>query len=95
VFALIKQGRQEILQLASAEVAKIRSAATPPFGATDCGVDGTYALRSAVAGRSSPEAAQRCAEGAGLDGAAYGRSTISRAVKHGQFLARSQAAIAA
>jgi Transposase, Mutator family len=61
-------------------------------GATDCGVDGTNALRSAVAVRSSLEAAQRCAEGAGLDGIAHGRSTISRAVKHGHFLHRRHAA---
>jgi hypothetical protein len=30
------------------------------------GVDGTYARRSTGASRSSPEAAKRCAEGAGL-----------------------------
>ena len=33
---------------------------------TDCGVDGTYAQRLTGASRSSPEAAQRCAKGAGL-----------------------------
>ena len=47
---------------------------------TDCGVDGTYASRSTAASRSSPAAAQRCAEGAGLDGGDRGRSTIERAV---------------
>src|ERR1700747_2611754 len=57
---------------------------------TDCGVDSTYALRSAVAVRSSPKAAQRCAKGAGLDGIAHGRSTISYAVKHGYLLHRHQ-----
>jgi hypothetical protein len=41
--------------------------------------------------RSSPEAAQRCAEGAGLDGIVHGRSTISRAVKHDHPLHRRQA----
>src|ERR1700760_2281805 len=61
-----------------------------PTTATDCGVDGTYALRSAVAVRSSPAAAQRCAKGAGLDGIAHGRSTISYAVKHGYLLHRHQ-----
>jgi hypothetical protein len=67
-------------------------APSSPFGATNCGVDGTYALRSAVAVRSSPEAAQRCAEGAGLDGGDHGRSTITRAVKSGHLLHRCQAA---
>ena len=47
---------------------------------TDCAVDGTYAQRSTVASRSSPAAAQRGAEGAGLDGGDHGRSTIIRAV---------------
>jgi hypothetical protein len=36
------------------------------FCETDCTVDGTYARRSTVASRSGPEAAQRCAAGAGL-----------------------------
>ena len=36
--------------------------------------DGTYAQRSTVASRSSPAAAQRGAEGAGLDGDDRGRS---------------------
>ncbi len=49
---------------------------------TDCGVDGTNAQRSAEAPRSSPAAAQRCAEGAGLDGGASDRSTIGRAVHY-------------
>ena len=47
---------------------------------TDCGHDGTYAHRSTVASRSSPAAAQRGAEGAGLDGGDHGRSTIIQAV---------------
>ena len=47
---------------------------------TDCGVIGTNAKRSTVASRSSPNAAPRCAEGAGLDGGDRGRSTINRAV---------------
>ena len=47
---------------------------------TECDVDGTYARRSTPASRSSPAAAQRCAEGAGLDGDDRGRSTIKRAV---------------
>ena len=51
---------------------------------TDCGVDGTYAQRSTVASRSSPEAAQRGAEGAGLYGDDRGRSTIKRAVLRSQ-----------
>ena len=51
---------------------------------TDCGVDGTYAQRSTVVSRSSPTAAQRCAEGAGLDGGNRGRSTITRAVFRSQ-----------
>src|SRR4051812_48506530 len=46
----------------------------------ECGADGTYARRSTVASRSSPAAAQRCAEGAGLDGGDRGRSTITCAV---------------
>jgi hypothetical protein len=46
---------------------------------TDCGVDGINAQRSTAA-RSSPEAALRCAEGAGLDGGDRGRRTITRAV---------------
>src|ERR1700722_7183119 len=33
---------------------------------TDCGVDGIHAQPSTVVSRSSPEAASRCAEGAGL-----------------------------
>jgi hypothetical protein len=53
-------------------------------------VDGTYALRSAVAVRSSPKAAQRCAEAAGLDGGAHDRSTISSAVMHGHLLHQHQ-----
>ena len=48
---------------------------------TDCGVDGTYAQRSAVASQSSPAAAQRCAKGAGLDGGDRSRSTITCAVR--------------
>jgi hypothetical protein len=52
---------------------------------TDRGVDGTYAQRSTVASRSSPAAAQRCAEGAGLDGGDRGRSTITRAVHRSRF----------
>ena len=51
---------------------------------TDCTVDGTYAQRSTGASRSSPEAASRCAEGAGLDGGDRGRSTIKRAVLRSQ-----------
>jgi hypothetical protein len=47
---------------------------------TESGVDGTYAQRSTVMSRSSPVAAQRCAEGAGLDGGDRGRSTIKGAV---------------
>ncbi|HEV3082239.1 MAG TPA: hypothetical protein VGY66_20820, partial [Gemmataceae bacterium] len=47
---------------------------------TNYRVDGTYAQRSAAAPRSSPTAAQRCAEGAGLDGGDRGRSTIKDAV---------------
>jgi hypothetical protein len=46
----------------------------------ECGAGGTYARRSTVASRSSPAAAQRCAEGAGLDGGDRGRSTITCAV---------------
>jgi hypothetical protein len=42
--------------------------------------DGTYAHRSTVASRSSPAAAQRGADGAGLDGGDHGRSTIIQAV---------------
>jgi hypothetical protein len=52
---------------------------------TDCGTDGTYAQRSTVASRSSPAAAQRCAEGAGLDGGDPGRSTITCAVHRSRF----------
>ena len=48
----------------------------------DCGVDGIYAQPSTVTPPSSPAAAQRCAEGAGLDGGEHGRSTISHAVHH-------------
>ena len=48
---------------------------------TEYGVDGTYAQRSTVAPRSSPEAAQRCADGAGLDGGDRGRGTIKCAVR--------------
>jgi Domain of unknown function (DUF892) len=48
---------------------------------TDCGVDGIHAQRSTAASRSSPEAASRCAEGAGLDGGDRGRRTITRAVR--------------
>jgi len=48
---------------------------------TDRGVDGTNAPGSIAMPRSSPNAAQRCAEGAGLDGGDRGRSTISRAVR--------------
>ena len=51
---------------------------------TDCGVDGIYAQRSTETSRSSPVAAQRCAEGAGLDGGDRGRSTIKRAVHRTQ-----------
>ena len=47
---------------------------------TDCGVDGIHAQHSTVASRSSPEAASRCAEGAGLDGGDRGRRTITCAV---------------
>jgi hypothetical protein len=43
----------------------------------DCGVDGIYAQGSTETSRSSPAAAQRCAEGAGLDGGDLGRSTIT------------------
>lgn len=46
---------------------------------TEYGVDGTYAQRSTATSRSSPVAAQRCAEGAGLDGGDRGRSTIKGA----------------
>ena len=35
-------------------------------GGPDCGVDGIYAQRSTVAPPSSPAAAKRCTEGAGL-----------------------------
>src|SRR5690349_1560251 len=48
---------------------------------TDCVVDGFYAKRSVAVAGSSPAAAQRCAEGAGLDPGAADRSTIQRAVK--------------
>ena len=51
---------------------------------TDCAVDGTCAQRSTVVSRSSPTAAQRYAEGAGLDGGNRGRSTITRAVFRSQ-----------
>src|SRR5262249_40302400 len=47
---------------------------------TDCGVIGTNAKRSTATSRSSPAAAWRCAEGAGLDGGDRSRSTINRAV---------------
>jgi hypothetical protein len=43
-----------------------------------------------VAPPSSPAAAQRCAEGAGLDGDEHGRSTISRAVHRARSCSRSQ-----
>jgi len=49
---------------------------------TDYDVEGTNARRSTAASRSSPRAAQRCAEGAGLDGGDRGRSTIKGAVRH-------------
>ena len=42
--------------------------------------NGMDAKSSAAVPLSSPAAAQRCAEGAGLDGGARGRSTITRAV---------------
>src|SRR5690349_17062652 len=48
---------------------------------TDCVVDGFYAKRSVAVAGSSPAAAQRRAEGAGLDPGAADRSTIQRAVK--------------
>ena len=59
-----------------------RAANSRGLQAADRGVDGTNAQRSAGASRSSPAAAQRCAEGAGLDGDAPDRSTIGRAVHH-------------
>jgi hypothetical protein len=68
-----------------------RSTAPTLPAKTDCGVDGIDAIRSAVAVRSSPAAAERCAKGAGLDGIAHDRSTIIRAVKHGHLLHRRQA----
>jgi len=49
---------------------------------TDYDVEGTYAGRSTAASRSSPAAAQRGAEGAGLDGGQRGRSTIKGAGRH-------------
>jgi hypothetical protein len=49
---------------------------------TDDDVEGTYARRSTAAARSSPSAAQRGAEGAGLDGGDRGRSTINGAVRY-------------
>jgi Transposase, Mutator family len=83
-----------------AEPRQISSAAWAPgpfrnahlAGSDRLGVDGTEALRSAVAVRSSPAAAERCAKGAGLDGIARGRSTITRAVNHGYLLHLRQAA---
>ena len=51
--------------------------------ATDRGVDGVNATRSVAPPGSSPEAAQRCAEGAGLDAGGAHRSTIKRAVTCG------------
>ena len=49
---------------------------------TDEDVDGTYARHSTATSRSSPAAAQRGAEGAGLDGGDRSRSTIRSAVRH-------------
>ncbi len=49
--------------------------------ATDCAVNGTNAKRSAAAPGSSPAAAKRGAEGAGLDAGDARRSTIKGAAK--------------
>jgi hypothetical protein len=57
------------------------SAIDPNARATDCAVNGTNAKRSAAAPGSSPAAAQRGAEGAGLDAGDARRSTIKGAVK--------------
>jgi hypothetical protein len=60
---------------------------------TDYDVEGTYARRSTAASLSSPAAAQRGAEGAGLDGGERGRSTIS-AVRHERCIGFSTGAMA-
>jgi hypothetical protein len=59
---------------------------------TDEGVEGTYARRSTAASRSSPAAAQRGAEGAGLDGGDRGRSTIKGVVRHAECISFSTGA---
>jgi hypothetical protein len=56
-------------------MAELAAAADPrqmhdPFQAIHCGVEGMDAKRSAAVLLSSPAAAQRCAEGAGLDSGA-------------------------
>jgi hypothetical protein len=58
--------------------------------ATVCAVNGTNAKRSAAAPGSSPAAAQRGAEGAGLDPGAARRSTIEGAVKRAISTAANQ-----
>jgi hypothetical protein len=58
-----------------------RGLVTGDARATDCAVNGTNAKRSAAAPGSSPEAAQRCAEGAGLDPGDARRSTLRKAVQ--------------
>ena len=60
---------------------------------TDYDVEGTNARRSTAASLSSPAAAQRGAEGAGLDGGEPGRSTIS-AVRHERCIGFSTGAMA-
>ena len=59
---------------------------------TDYDVEGTNARRSTAASRSSPAAAQRGAEGAGLDGGDRSRSTIKGAVRHARCIGRSTGA---
>ena len=58
--------------------------------ATVCAVNGTNAKRSAAAPGSSPAAAQRGAEGAGLDPGDARRSTIEGAVKRAISTAANQ-----
>ena len=59
---------------------------------TNYDVEGTYARRSTAASLSSPAAAQRGAEGAGLDGGQRGRSTIKGAVRHAKCIGSYTAA---
>ena len=62
--------------------------------ATDRGVDGVHGKRLVATSGSSPEAAQRCAAGAGLDAAGAHQSTIKRAVTCGPPSERTKSIVA-